>query len=80
LELLRQLETTWHTYIQKGEPMLKATAWYVMRYHGEGTPQPQLEEGITETRWIGLDQLAIVRSNTYPSVLDVVEDYEKIIK
>ncbi len=80
LELLRQLETTWHTYIQKGEPMLKATAWYVMRYHGEGTPQPQLEEGITETRWIGLGQLAIVRSNTYPSVLDVVEDYEQIIK
>lgn len=80
LELLHQLETTWHTYIQKGEPMLKATAWYVMRYHGEGTPQPQLEEGITQTRWIGLDQLAIVRSNTYPSVLDVVEDYERIIK
>lgn len=76
LELLYQLETTWHTYIQKGEPMLKATAWYVMRYHGEGTPKPQLEEGITETRWIGLDQLSVVRSNTYPSVLDVVEDYE----
>lgn len=80
LELLQQLETTWHTYIQKGEPMLKATAWYVMRYHGEGTPQPQLEEGITETRWIGLDQLAIVRSNTYPSVLDVVEDYEQKVR
>ena len=77
LELLYQLETTWHTYIQKGEPILKATAWYVMRYHGEGTPKPQLEEGITETRWIPVDQLAIVRSNTYPSVLDVVENYEQ---
>lgn len=75
LEMVSQLNTTWHTYIQKGDPILKATAWYVMKYTGTGTPKPQLEEGITETRWIGVNELNIVRSNTYPSVLDVVEDF-----
>lgn len=75
LELHRQLNTTWHTYMQKGEPMLKATAWYVMKYSGKKKPKPQLEEGITETRWIGVDELSVVKSNTYPSVMDVVEDF-----
>lgn len=75
LELVSQLNTTWHTYIQKGDPILKATAWYIMKYKGQGTPKPQLEEGITETRWIGVDELNIVKANTYPSVLDVVEDF-----
>lgn len=75
LELVSQLNTTWHTYIQKGDPILKATAWYIMKYKGKGTPKPQLEEGITETRWIGIDELNVVKANTYPSVLDVVEDF-----
>lgn len=75
ITLGRQLKTSWHTYIQKGEPMLKATAWYVMKFGGKGTPKPQAEEGITETRWIAESELSIVRANTYPSVLDVVEDF-----
>jgi ADP-ribose pyrophosphatase YjhB (NUDIX family) len=75
ITLAKQLNTSWHTYIQKGEPMLKATAWYIMDFGGQGTPKPQAEEGITETRWIGEKELSIVRSNTYPSVLDVIQDF-----
>ncbi len=75
LVLLRRLKDSWHTYMQKGEPMLKCTAWYVMRYNGSDVPKPQLEEGITDVKWLSEDQLNIVRSNTYPSVLDVVDDF-----
>lgn len=73
LELHDLLLTTWHTYIQNGEPMLKATAWYRMNYNGQETPRPQTIEGITETRWINPSDLSIVLENTYASVVDVVE-------
>lgn len=76
LELVAPLCTTWHTYIQQGEPMLKATEWYVMKHLGNEQPKPQAEEGITETRWFFLNELEVVRSNTYPSVLDVIAEYQ----
>lgn len=77
LQPLRKLCTTWHTYIQKGDPMLKATDWFLMSYAGNKTPEPQLLEGITETRWIKPSELNLVRNNTYPSILDVLENYLK---
>lgn len=73
LELQELLLTTWHTYMQAGEPMLKATAWYRMNYNGQETPKPQTIEGITETRWIDPSDLSNVMSNTYASVVDVLE-------
>jgi ADP-ribose pyrophosphatase YjhB (NUDIX family) len=79
IELVAPLCTTWHTYIQQGEPMLKATAWYIMNHLGNENPKPQAEEGITETRWFSLNNLHAVFANTYPSVVDVIQEYERIV-
>lgn len=79
LQVVQPLYTTRHTYIQKGDPILKATSWYVMSYLDSHVPKPQLEEGITEVRWLGWDDLDMVKSNTFPSVLDVIEAYRNII-
>jgi len=76
-EIIAPLLTTWHTYIQNGEPMLKSTDWYLMRYDGSAVPKPQLEEGITEVRWFKQDKIGEVLSNTYPSVGDVIRAYEE---
>lgn len=73
--IISPLSPTWHTYIQQGTPVLKCTAWYIMHYAGSETPFPQAIEGITETRWLGTGELEVVRKNTYPSVIDVVENY-----
>jgi hypothetical protein len=35
---------------------------------------PQAEEGITEVKWIARKDLAIVRANTYDSILDVFSE------
>jgi len=60
---------------------LKATEWYLMDFTGTEIPKPQLIEGITEVKWIGLEDemMKDIRSNTYPSVLDVLEAYERKI-
>ena len=81
LSVKKQLCTTFHTYIQEGIPILKATEWYLMDFTGTEIPKPQLIEGITEVKWIGLEDemMKDIRSNTYPSVLDVLEAYERKI-
>jgi ADP-ribose pyrophosphatase YjhB (NUDIX family) len=76
LKIRKKLCTTWHTYIQKGEPILKATEWYLMDFTGKETPKPQAIEGITDARWLTSTELNLVRSNTYASVLDVLEAYQ----
>jgi 8-oxo-dGTP pyrophosphatase MutT (NUDIX family) len=73
--IIRFLLTTWHTYIQKGEPILKSTHWYLMETGSFTILKPQQEEGITEVKWFAPDNLQEVRANTYPSVLDVINAY-----
>jgi ADP-ribose pyrophosphatase YjhB (NUDIX family) len=72
LQLEDHLCTTWHTYLQEGHPMLKATTWYVMRHQGDVPLTPQAIEGITEVKWLGLHQTEEVMKNTYPSVMEVL--------
>lgn len=73
LQLGPLLLSTYHTYVLNGEPVLKSTAWYLMQYDGDSTPRPQLEEGITDVQWMPRDRWDMVRANTYPSVMDVLE-------
>jgi hypothetical protein len=53
--------------------MLKATTWYIMRHDGNATLTPQAIEGITEVKWLGLNETDDVRKNTYPSVIEVLK-------
>lgn len=75
LEVQERMSDTWHTYVQDAVPVLKCTAWYLMRYDGHETPIPQALEGITEVRWIKPDKISMVAANTYPSVMEVVNEY-----
>ena len=64
--------STFHTYTEKGNMMLKKTKWYEMLYSGNKTPVPETRENITETRWVSPGNTDFIRKNTYPSVLDVL--------
>jgi ADP-ribose pyrophosphatase YjhB (NUDIX family) len=75
LQLRSELIETWHTYIQQGTPLIKSTRWFHMQYNGRALPQPQLQEGITEVVWLDQTELDLVRKNTYPSVIDVIESF-----
>ena len=46
--------------------------------HANNQPEliPQLEEDITEARWLSPGEFAIVKQNTYPLILDVIERIE----
>jgi 8-oxo-dGTP pyrophosphatase MutT (NUDIX family) len=68
----KRICNTYHTYIMKGEVVLKKTYWYQMNYTGLGKLKPQKEEGITQVRWFKPQQTAPIIRNTFPSIMDVL--------
>ncbi|HER07641.1 MAG TPA: NUDIX domain-containing protein [Bacteroides sp.] len=72
LKLVQPVISTYHTYQQSDERILKKTRWFEMAYSGRGKPRPQSGEGITEAVWVVPGQTDFIRKNTYPSILDVL--------
>ena len=85
LQIEKNLFSTFHIYKSPypksfGKYIFKETAWFEMKCLGNGLTTPQLEEGITEARWISRDELDLVRKNTYESInniLAVLSSYDE---
>ncbi len=73
VRLLNPLLVTWHVYDESGKHFLKETHWYSMEIKGAQKLVPQLEEQITELKWVGEEDLPGVTGNTYPSIIDVLK-------
>lgn len=72
LQLIRSLGTTYHTYVQDGEPVLKESHWYLMQAPESRNLQPQTEEDIEQCIWAEPAQLESYLTNTHPSIADVL--------
>lgn len=66
---------TYHTYLEKNKSTLKKTYWYGLAYSGEEELIPQEEEGISKVKWFKKSKLDKIRSNTYESILEVMDTY-----
>ncbi len=56
-----------------GKRILKKTNWYHMVAKGKQQPVPQVEEDITEVRWLAPGDFMLVKQNTYPLIKDVIQ-------
>ena len=74
MEIISELQPTWHTYVDKSIPHLKKTRWFRMQYDGNQKPKPQTEEFITNIIWAREKDIRIIRKNTYPSILDLLQE------
>lgn len=72
--LVRKLPTTFHTYHLYGKDWIKTTYWFLFDYSGDNTVQPQTEEGISKVVWLEKSQLKEVYENTYPNILEVLNE------
>jgi hypothetical protein len=73
LEIINPLLSTYHSYFLDDQTILKRTSWYEMYYPGHAEPVPQLDEDITEIRWVSKDDLSRFTGNTYLAILDVLK-------
>lgn len=74
LSLKKQLNTTYHTYPYKEDKVLKKTFWFQMSTSDTNKLIPQLEEGITEARWLTRGQVKEALNNTYSSISDLLNE------
>ncbi|MCA6365032.1 MAG: NUDIX domain-containing protein [Bacteroidetes bacterium] len=72
LQIEKQLQTTWHTYMHGNEPIIKKTYWYLMHCTDTRKLVPQLEEGITQAEWLDDVGLYQAMKNTYRSVTEII--------
>jgi 8-oxo-dGTP pyrophosphatase MutT (NUDIX family) len=77
LRIIAPLPITWHTYERKGLQHLKRTDWFLMRGTAQEALAPQLEEDITEVRWMTAAEVATMKTETYPSLLPVIAAWEQ---
>ncbi|HKI89001.1 MAG TPA: NUDIX domain-containing protein [Draconibacterium sp.] len=78
--IVKRLPPTYHMFRSphknnKGEWIFKETFWFEMKYYGEITGTPQLEEGITLLKWYSKKQLDEVWSNTYENLKPIISIY-----
>lgn len=74
-KLDHKIVETYHVYELKGEVILKITYWFAMNSDGLQQLVPQTEEDITEARWIKKGDFDEVHQNTYPSIIQVLDNY-----
>ena len=66
------LPPSYHTYLFDNKPYMKKTWWFRMSYRGEMITDPQASEGITHAEWLAPDEIARIKSNTFQSLLDLL--------
>ena len=66
------LPPSYHTYLFDNKPYMKKTWWFRMKYNGEMITDPQAIEGITHAEWLSPAEIARIKTNTFQSLLDLL--------
>ena len=68
VSIIKPLDITYHIFRRNSEYRLKVTYWFDMFSDYEGKLFPQLDEGITEVKWVKKADLEEVKINSYPNI------------
>ena len=80
LHIINELPSTWHCYLEHDEWTLKRTYWFLMESGETIQPKPQTEEGITEIKLIGNEEIEDFLKNTYRSTSEILgEDLRHVV-
>jgi 8-oxo-dGTP pyrophosphatase MutT (NUDIX family) len=72
LQIVNALPSTWHCYLEHNVWVLKRTYWYLMSTTETVQPKPQTEEGITEIKLIGNEEIEDFLKNTFRSISEIL--------
>jgi 8-oxo-dGTP pyrophosphatase MutT (NUDIX family) len=72
LHLKKKIGETYHVYDEFGKHFLKLSHWYHMTCPSKQELKPQVEEHITEIKWIKTIDIKKPIENTYASIKDIL--------
>lgn len=68
LEIVKQLDTTYHIFKRNGQFKIKVTYWFEMKTSYTGELLAQEEEGITRVEWLNADEITEAIKNSYANI------------
>ena len=74
LTIEKELPTSYHIYTAKNKTYLKKTYWFKMSAN-KMPLKPQLEEDITEARWMNKGEVTKAMENTYLLIKDALKEF-----
>ena len=77
IQIRQKLITTWHIYFQN-QYCLKETHWFLMDSNYKGELKPQVEEGITEVKFIPNTDMNSVIDNSYSNIKLTYKAYKNL--
>lgn len=78
LQLGLPLIVTYHLYAEKSKLILKESHWYTMHSSHKGVLLPQIEEQITEAKWVDAAMVPSLLSTSYEAIKDVIKKYMEL--
>lgn len=73
LTILNHIKDTYHIYELNDKLVLKQSVWYKMKTDDTSELVPQIEENITDARWMSNEEIQQeVLRNTYPSIKEII--------
>ncbi len=69
------IDVTTHFYNERGVEIEKETHWYAMKVSGVQNLSAQIEEQISEVKWVKESELSHYLSNTYDNIVAIIEKY-----
>lgn len=75
LTLKRKIGETYHIYIQNDEHILKTSHWYYFTTAGHQKTTAQVEEDITEVKWVKTQAIKEPMANTYSSIKTIMATF-----
>jgi len=71
-EIIKPLESSYHTYTWEGISYLKKTSWFLMEYKGKMVTEPQIKEGITGVEWLLPEDISKIKGTAWLSLMDLI--------
>ncbi|HQW83608.1 MAG TPA: NUDIX domain-containing protein [Ferruginibacter sp.] len=75
LFLKKKIGETYHVYDEYGKHFLKTSHWFHLTCSSNQQLLPQLEENITESKWIKTLHIKQPMENTYPSIKNILNTF-----
>ena len=72
LQIISQLQNTYHIYDLNGQSILKCTYWFKMSTNFTDKLVPQISEGITNVEWINQINVVDKLENSYENIKDIL--------
>lgn len=80
IKLEQTLCTTYHTYYERGQHILKESHWHLVKGNSGEPLVPQTEEDIEKCEWVDANNLSSYMENAPASIVDVIQEGLRILQ